>query len=82
MRAPAAQVWAKSRGFNVSAKVVHTTIAVLEVSTAAPDAKPNDADPSARPLIVFRGAGTRDVRPKTLATVSLEINQTFNPARI
>jgi hypothetical protein len=48
----------------------------------APDAKPNGADSSAWPLIVCRGAGTHDARRQTLATVSLEIDQTFNPASI
>src|SRR5215468_5795569 len=39
-------------------------------------------DSSAWPLIVFRGTGTHDARRQTLATVSLEIDQTFNPASI
>ena len=46
------------------------------------DAKPNGADASAWPLIVCRGAGTYDARRQTLATVSLKIDQAFNPASI
>jgi hypothetical protein len=43
---------------------------------------PNGADSSARPLVVFRAAETVLARRQTLATVLLEIDQTFNPASI